>query len=92
LITNQPPSEHGRNPRWQGTRDGYHPIVFVFMPIFWEHDFKGSQLTIEDEPNYCWLIVFSGSKGRMVLEYVGSGNCCLSRSKPVFYQQGIRRA
>jgi hypothetical protein len=62
-ITNQPPDNLLRDPRWQGSRNGYHPIVFVFTPIFWEKDFKGSQRTIEDGPNYRWLIVFKYPEG-----------------------------
>ncbi|MCL6479482.1 MAG: acetyl-CoA hydrolase [Peptococcaceae bacterium] len=62
-ITNQPPGKDLRNPKWQGTRDGYHPIVFAFMPMFWENDFKGSQRTIEDGPKYRWLIVFKYPEG-----------------------------
>ncbi|QCX34419.1 acetyl-CoA hydrolase [Caloramator sp. E03] len=57
-ITNQPPQAELRSREWVGSRNGYHPIVFSFIPLFWENDFKGSQRTIEDGPNYRWLIVF----------------------------------
>jgi hypothetical protein len=40
------------NHKWQGARDGYHAIAFAFMPIFWENNFKGSQRTIEDGPDF----------------------------------------
>lgn len=62
-ITNQPPQNLGRDPRWQGTRDGYHPIVFCFLPMFWEKDFKGRERTIEDGPNFRWLITFKYPEG-----------------------------
>jgi len=39
-ITNQPPAKELRNPQWQGSKEGYHPIVFAFVPVFWENDFK----------------------------------------------------
>lgn len=62
-ITNQPPANHLRDHRWQGSREGYHPIVFAFLPAFWEHDFKGSHRTIEDGPNYRWLIAIKYPEG-----------------------------
>ncbi len=62
-ITNQPPHSALRERKWAGTRDGYHPIVFAFLPLFWESDFKGSQRTIEDGPNYRWLTVFKYPEG-----------------------------
>lgn len=62
-ITNQPPAEELRNCQWQGSKDGYHPIVFAFMPMFWENDLKGSRRTIEDGPNFRWLTVFKYPEG-----------------------------
>jgi hypothetical protein len=62
-ITNQPPTSSLRERKWMGTKDGYHPIVFAFLPIFWELDFKGSERTIEDGPNFRWQIVFKYPEG-----------------------------
>lgn len=62
-ITNQPPTAELRSREWVGTRDGYHPIVFAFMPIFWENDIKGAGRTIEDGANFRWLIVFKYPEG-----------------------------
>ena len=41
-MTCQPPSKVLRQSGWQGSRDGYHPVVFSFAPVFWEDDFKGA--------------------------------------------------
>ncbi|RBP61190.1 hypothetical protein [Brenneria salicis] len=49
--------------QWVGGRGGYHPTVFSFAPLFWEDDFKGSDRTIEDGPNYRWLIIFKYPDG-----------------------------
>jgi hypothetical protein len=62
-ITNQPPAKELRNPQWQGSKEGYHPIVFAFVPVFWENDFKGCQRTIEDGPNFRWLVAFKYPDG-----------------------------
>jgi len=62
-CTRQPVDNDLRDPRWKGTPEGYHPIVFAFHPVFWEQDFKGSQRTIEDGPNYRWLICFKYPEG-----------------------------
>jgi hypothetical protein len=62
-ITRQPPENLLRDPRWQGTSDGYHPIVFAFLPLFWENDFKGSGRTVEDGPNFRWFTVFKYPEG-----------------------------
>jgi len=62
-VTRQPTTNDLRDPRWQGTREGYHPIVFAFHPIFWEKDFKGAGRLVEDGPNYRWLIVFKYPEG-----------------------------
>ncbi|MCF8094936.1 MAG: hypothetical protein K9J79_06195 [Desulfobacteraceae bacterium] len=62
-ITNQPTDNDPRERRWRGSRDGYHPIVFCFLPLFWENDFKGSERTIEDGPNFRWLTVFKYPEG-----------------------------
>jgi hypothetical protein len=48
---------------WQGTRDGYHPIVNVTAPIFWQNDLKGSRRTINDGANYRWFIVHKYPQG-----------------------------
>lgn len=62
-ITRQPPQAELRSRKWMGTREGYHPIVFTFLPLFWEVDFKGENRTIEDGPNFRWLIVFKYPEG-----------------------------
>lgn len=54
-ITCQPPSAHLRQSGWSGTKDGYHPLVFCFAPIFWEDDFKGSNRMTDDGANFRWL-------------------------------------
>ena len=63
VVTRQKPGGALRESRWTGTRDGYHPTVFTFLPMFWEEDFKGSQRTIEDGPNYRWQISFAYPQG-----------------------------
>ena len=62
-ITNQPPAKELRNPVWQGSRQGYHPVVFAFLPLFWELDLKGKERTVEDGPNYRWLFAFRYPEG-----------------------------
>ncbi|WP_052364904.1 hypothetical protein [Halotalea alkalilenta] len=62
-ITRQPTGGDLRPSQWVGTREGYHPTVFAFAPVFWEDDFKGSDRTIEDGPNYRWLTLFKYPEG-----------------------------
>lgn len=62
-ITRQPTDGDLRPSSWSGSKDGYHPTVFAFIPMFWEDDFKGSERTIEDGPNYRWLIAFKYPDG-----------------------------
>lgn len=62
-ITNQPTDQGLRPDKWVGSKDGYHPTVFAFAPVFWEDDFKGSNRTVEDGPNYRWLIMFKYPDG-----------------------------
>ncbi len=62
-ATNQPPANTLRDSEWQGSRDGYHPIVYVAAPLFWEKDFKGAERTIADGANFRWLIVLKYPKG-----------------------------
>ena len=47
-MTCQPPSKVLRQSGWQGSRDGYHPVVFSFAPVFWEDDFKGEGRLTDD--------------------------------------------
>jgi len=61
-ITNQPTGLGLRPSKWTGTRDGFHPTVFTFLPMFWEDDFKGPR-SIEDGPNYRWQITFAYPQG-----------------------------
>lgn len=62
-VTRQPSDGDLRPSSWEGSRDGYHPTVFAFAPVFWEDDFKGSDRTIEDGPNYRWLVIFKYPDG-----------------------------
>lgn len=62
-LTRQPTGGDLRPSTWSGSRDGYHPTVFAFLPMFWEDDFKGSERTIEDGANYRWLIAFKYPEG-----------------------------
>jgi hypothetical protein len=62
-LTRQPSDGELRPSTWMGSREGYHPTVFVFLPIFWEDDIKGSDRTIEDGPNYRWTIAFKYPDG-----------------------------
>ncbi len=62
-ITNQPTDQGLRPDQWVGSKDGYHPTVFAFAPVFWEDDFKGSDRTVDDGANYRWLIIFKYPKG-----------------------------
>ncbi|HHD7473843.1 TPA: hypothetical protein ACOVJJ_004393 [Klebsiella oxytoca] len=62
-ITRQPTNGDLRPSHWVGSRGGYHPTVFAFIPMFWEDDFKGSERTIEDGANYRWLIAFKYPEG-----------------------------
>lgn len=62
-ITRQPTDGDLRPSQWVGTQTGYHPTVFAFAPLFWEDDLKGSDRTIEDGPNYRWLIIFKYPEG-----------------------------
>ena len=61
-ITRQPTGLGLRPSKWMGSRDGFHPTAFTFLPMFWEDDFKGPR-SIEDGPNYRWLIVFAYPDG-----------------------------
>lgn len=62
-ITRNPTDQGLRADKWVGTREGYHPTVFVFVPIWWEDDMKGFNRTIADGPNYRWLIAFKYPDG-----------------------------
>jgi len=62
-ITCQPPSDTLRQSGWQGTKDGYHPIVFCFAPIFWEEDIKGSSKMTDDGANFRWLFFIKYPEG-----------------------------
>ncbi len=44
----------GDDARATGGDNGCPPFIFAFVPICWEEDFKGSQRTVEDGPNYRW--------------------------------------
>lgn len=40
--------------RSTGGKNGMPPFLFAFVPVWWEEDFKGSDRTVEDGPNYRW--------------------------------------
>ncbi len=61
-ITRQPTGMGLRPTGWTGSREGYHPTVFAFLPLFWEHEFKGPR-SIEDGPNYRWQFTVAYPKG-----------------------------
>ena len=62
-MTCQPPSKELRQSGWKGSRDGYHPIVFSFAPIFWEDDFKGAGRLTDAGPNVRWLFLLKYPDG-----------------------------
>ena len=62
-ATNQPRGNDLRDRTWRGSRDGYHPIVIGRAPLFWERDLKGRGRTVNDGPNYRWMIVFKYPEG-----------------------------
>ncbi len=62
-FTCQPPSKELRQSGWQGSKDGYHPIVFCFAPIFWEEDIKGAGRMTDDGANFRWLFFLSYPEG-----------------------------
>ena len=62
-LTCQPPSDVLRQSGWQGSRDGYHPVVFSFAPVFWEDDFKGSGRLTDAGPNVRWLFLLKYPDG-----------------------------
>ncbi|MCA8869230.1 MAG: hypothetical protein KDA67_11315 [Rhodobacteraceae bacterium] len=61
-ITRQPTGQGLRPTKWMGSREGFHPTVFTFLPMFWEDDFKGKR-SIEDGANYRWQISFAYPDG-----------------------------
>ena len=61
-ITRQPTGLGLRPSTWMGTRDGFHPTVFTFLPMFWEDDHHGRR-SIEDGANYRWQITFAYPPG-----------------------------
>ena len=52
-----------RQSGWQGSREGYHPLVFSFAPVFWEDDYKGTGRLTDDGPNFRWLFLFKYPEG-----------------------------
>ncbi|WP_316858956.1 hypothetical protein [uncultured Cohaesibacter sp.] len=56
-ITRQPTGMGLRPGTWTGSREGYHPTAFVFLPMFWEKEYKGPR-SIEDGANYRWIFTF----------------------------------
>lgn len=53
----------GDDARASGGDNGCPPFIFAFVPICWEEDFKGSQRTVEDGPNYRWQFVMKYPEG-----------------------------
>lgn len=66
-ITRQPVGQGLRPTRWMGSRDGFHPTVFTFLPLFWEDDFKGRR-SVEDGANFRWQFTFAYPEGVSVEE------------------------
>ena len=62
-ATRQPTGGPLRGHEWQGSREGYHPTVFAFLPVFWEEDYKGCGRTIEDGANFRWLLALKYPAG-----------------------------
>jgi hypothetical protein len=62
-MTTQPPSKVLRQSGWQGSREGYHPVVFSFAPVFWEDDFKGEGRLTDAGPNFRWLFMLTYPEG-----------------------------
>ena len=62
-MTCQPPSKELRQSGWQGSRDGHHPLVFSFAPVFWEDDFKGAGRLTDAGPNFRWLFLLKYPEG-----------------------------
>ncbi|WP_319411443.1 hypothetical protein [uncultured Cohaesibacter sp.] len=61
-ITRQPTGMGLRPGVWTGSREGYHPTAFMFLPIYWEHEYKGPR-SIEDGPNYRWIFTIAYPDG-----------------------------
>lgn len=61
-MTTSPPSEELRPGGWEGSREGYHPFLFCFAPIFWEDDFKGAGRLTDEGANFRWLSVLKYPK------------------------------
>jgi hypothetical protein len=53
----------GDDARSSGGNNGCPPFIFAFVPICWEEDFKGSQRTVEDGPNYRWQFIMKYPEG-----------------------------
>lgn len=53
----------GNEARAAGGNNGCPPFIFAFVPISWEEDFKGSDRTVEDGPNYRWQFVMKYPEG-----------------------------
>ena len=62
-LTNQPPENELRDTTWRGSKDGYHPVVNCYAPLYWQHDLKGKQRTIDDGANTRWLIILKYPDG-----------------------------
>jgi len=85
-LTCQPPSDVLRQSGWQGSRDGYHPVVFSFAPVFWEDDFKGSGRLTDAGPNVRWLFLLKYPDGVSIDE----GDACSKRYSPPRYARTRR--
>ena len=62
-MTTSPPSKDLRPGGWDGSREGYHPVVFSFAPIFWEDDFKGEGRLTDAGANVRWLFLLKYPDG-----------------------------
>jgi hypothetical protein len=44
------------------------PFIFAFVPVWWEDDFKGTERTVEDGPNYRWQFLIKYPEGISIKE------------------------
>ncbi|MBF7095608.1 acetyl-CoA hydrolase [Alkalibacter mobilis] len=58
----------GDSARSSGGNNGLPPFMFAFVPVWWEEDFKGSNRTVEDGPNYRWQCTIRYPEGVLVEE------------------------
>ena len=62
-MTCQPPSKVLRQSGWQGSRDGYHPVVFSFAPSSGRTTSRATGRLTDDGPNFRWLFLLKYPDG-----------------------------